>query len=153
MKKLLFLALMACLAAGCKDSGGSKDKEEVEEPESSVAKDATWDLFLIGSWRYADTGGKKTEYAEGIENFHANGDYECYTQDKKGRKVVINGTWKLDDDDDFVVWVTQKSIKNAEGTISNDEEEVKYIILSLAPEETLNYQAGKTTRTAEWIGE
>ncbi len=143
--------LVALLLAGCNKQAKS---EADEEPEDSVAKEATWDYFLVGSWRYVeDSNGKNSTYPEGIETFFANGDYICYTQDSNGEKVIINGTWKLDDEEDYVVWVTQEKIKNAEKTISSDDKELKYVINSIAPEKALVYQVEDSYRSAEWMGQ
>jgi hypothetical protein len=145
MKKTLLISLLALLLVGCWQSNSK------EEPKESVAKESTWDLFLIGSWRYNEVSDKKSDYPQGIENFYANGDYTCYTENKKGEKVVINGTWKLDDKEDFVILVTRQKVESAEETISSSEEEIKYVVNSLAPKDALNYQIDGVYRSAEWV--
>ena len=145
MKKILLLSLSALLLTGC-----TLLKHKEAEPETSVAKESVWDLYLIGSWRYAEQGAT-TEYPKGIETFFADGSYMCCTEDGNGEKILIKGTWKLDDAEDFTVWVKQMSVENAEGTISSDEKTVKYIIESLTPKEELRYQIGDTSRAAEWM--
>ena len=162
MKKIWYFLLMACFMVGCNNNNKEKEEEaedeeqeeqqDVKEPKKSVAKETTWDYHLIGKWHYAENGSK-SDYPEGIEAFHADGSYECYTQDKKGQKVLITGTWKLDDKKDFVVWVTHESIDNAKGNVSDEEETLKYVISSLAPEEYLTYQVEKAYRTAQWVGQ
>ena len=157
MKKILFILMTACFVAGCKNmNSDQKESEPVEEPENSVAKDATWDYHLIGQWHFTETGNKgdkASKYTEGIEVFHADGTYECYTQNAKGTKVLINGTWKLDDEKDFVVWVTQESMEDAKGNSSDDEKRTKYTFYSIAPEESITYLAGKAYRQAEWVAD
>lgn len=150
MKKVILMTLLACLMVGCKK--GENKTEPKEEPKKSVAKESTWDVFLIGSWRYEEADGSQTDYPRGIESFHASGDYVCYTEDADGQKVVMNGTWKLDDEEEFVVWVTVNTIENAKETISSEPKTIKYVVNSLAPESTLVYQFDKTSRIAEWIG-
>lgn len=145
MKKTLLISLLALLFVSCWQSNSK------EEPKNSVAKEATWDLCLIGSWRYNEVSDKKTDYPQGIETFYANGDYECYTEDSKGEKVAINGTWKLDDKEDFVILVTRQKVESAEETISSSEEEIKYVVNSLAPKDALNYQIDGVYRSAEWV--
>lgn len=165
MKKIWYFLMLACFIVGCnnnkqkegEETEGDEQEEiqDVKEPKKSVAKETTWDYHLIGKWHYADVAddGQTSKYPEGIEVFHANGDYECYTQDAKGQKVLINGTWKLDDKKAFVVWVTQESVANAKGTVSDKEKTVKYVINALAPEDYLTYQADKVSRAAQWVGQ
>lgn len=164
MKKIWYFLLMACFMVGCNNNNKEKEEEaedeeqeeqqDVKEPKKSVAKETTWDYHLIGKWHYAEVeGSENTKYPEGIEVFHGDGSYECYTQDTKGQKVLINGTWKLDDKKDFVVWVTQESVTNAKGNVSDEEKTVKYVVNALAPENYLTYQADKTYRIAQWAGQ
>ncbi len=144
--------LLACLLVGCNNSGENKN-EPKEEPEKSVAKESTWDLCLIGSWRYEDVGDEQSAFPRGIECFYASGDYVCWTEDEKGKKVVINGTWKLDDEEEFVVWVTQNTVENAKGTISDEPTKFKYVINMLAPESEMSYQCEQVFRSAEYLGQ
>ena len=113
-----------------------------KSPEQSVAKDSSWDYWLIGSWHYQDANeGEQSAWPEGIECFYGNGDYENYTQTSDGKKVLVSGQWKLDRNEDFVV---------LEGIVSKNEKTVKYVIYSLKPNSALTYMAGKTFRTAAW---
>lgn len=145
MKKILLLSLSALMLMGC-----TLIKQKEKEPETSVAKESVWDLYLIGSWRYAEQG-TTTEYPKGIETFYADGSYMCCTENANEEKILIKGSWKLDDAEDFVVWVKQESVETADGTVSNDEKTVKYIIESLTPKENLRYQIDATYRSAEWM--
>lgn len=148
MKKYLFISILALLLAGC--WGESKHKV-YKEPQNSVAKEATWDLFLIGSWSYSEEGSPyQSEYPQGTESFYGNGDYVCYAENAQGQKVVLEGTWKLDNKEDFVVRVTLTKAENENGPVELEKKKFKYIINSLAPEETLIYQLGKVYRTATW---
>lgn len=159
MKQILYFLMLACFITGCKknsDNNSQEEEEWVEEPENSVAKETTWDFHLLGQWHFIETGnesGKTSKYTEGIEVFHADGSYECYTQTSKGVKVIINGTWKLDDENDFVLWVTQKESMDAKGNESTDTKRLKYTIYSLSPGQSLTYQVGKVTRTATYISD
>lgn len=145
MKKTLLISLLALLFVSCWNT------QSKEEPKNSVAKESTWDLCLIGSWRYSEVSNKKSDYPQGIETFYANGDYVCYTEDSKGEKVAINGTWKLDDKEDFVILVTRQKVESAKGTISSSEEEIRCVVNSLAPKENLIYQIDEVYRSAEWV--
>lgn len=122
-----------------------------KSPEQSVAKDSTWDYWLIGSWHYQDSrDGKQSSWPEGIECFYGNGDYENYTQTSDGKKALISGQWKLDRDEDFVVLVHTTSIRTPDGVVSKKEKTVKYVIYSLKPNSSLTYMSGETFRTATW---
>ena len=164
MKKIWLFLLLACFIVGCNnnkhkeelfDDEEEEEQQDVKEPKKSVAKETTWDFHLIGKWHYVEAAGdgEASKYPEGIEVFHANGDYECYTQDAKGQKVLINGTWKLDDKKAFVVWVAQESVANAKGTVSDKKKKIKYVINALAPEAYLTYQVNKVYRAAQWVGQ
>lgn len=146
MKKSLLISMLALLLVGCWQTHSK------EEPKNSVAKEATWDIFLLGSWRYnEDASPEKSDYPQGIETFFGDGTYICYTENKKGEKVIINGTWRLDDEEDFIVWVTQQKVETANKTICSSEKKFKCIINSLTPESSLVYQMDDTHRSAEWV--
>ncbi|MBO4785498.1 MAG: hypothetical protein J5510_00325 [Prevotella sp.] len=122
-----------------------------DKKEQSAAKDASWDYWLIGSWHYKDyDSDTHSEWPEGIECFYGNGDYENYTQTSDGKKALVSGQWKLSQKEKFVVLVHTTSVKTSEGTVSNKEKTVKYVINSIKPGSTLTYMVGKTFRAAMW---
>lgn len=133
----MVMAMLAFLMVGCFPSGSKKKAE----PKQSVAKETVWDYFLIGTWDIDGT----------TETFMGDGSYLCYTNDKKGNRIAIQGTWRLDDTEDYVVWVTQRKVKSGNKTISNDKKTRKYVINSLAPNQYLNYQVGDKYRSATWV--
>jgi hypothetical protein len=141
---------------GCKQEGENKTATAAPgEPAQSVAKEATWDYFLIGSWHYgeeADEEGELSKYPEGIEKFYSDGHYECYTQNKKGKKVLLSGKWKLDDKEDFVVWIYQSGMKTSKGK-KKTRIKRKYVVCSIAPNSTLSYQVDGRMRYALWQDE
>ena len=51
MKKTIVLMLLALVMAGCIPGGKRK-----AEPKQSVAKEAVWDFYLIGTWKYTEEG-------------------------------------------------------------------------------------------------
>lgn len=149
MKKIVLLALLAILLAGCEHDNPA---DSSKEPKESVAKDATWDFCLIGSWRYTEEGSDvKSDYPTGIETFYANGDYVCFAEDTKGQKVVVNGTWRLDDKEEFVVWVAQDQVMTANQRGNIEKKNCKYVINCLKPQSAMVYQVGDVYRLAEWV--
>lgn len=151
---MLILAGTALLAlSGCKEKTAGNGEGQ-EAPTSSAAAETTWDYFLVGTWKYSETtpeGKKGTLYPKGVETFAGNGDYECLTQTAKGEKVIIHGTWKLDDQDPYTVLVTQTSIKTA-GKTKEGKSLRKYVVQSLDTGKELIYQTDDAYRTAEWLG-
>ena len=146
MKKTIVFILLSLLMVGCLP-GIRKP-----EPKQSVAKEAVWDFFLVGSWRYTeDYSDDKTDYPQGTESFYGDGKYVCNAVDEKGNNVTIKGKWRLDDEEDFVVWVTQKSVKSGKETLSTEKKKVKYVVNSLAPNKALVYQVDDVYRSAEWV--
>ena len=135
MKKTLLLILMALLMVGCLPG------KRKPEPKQSVAKEAVWDFFLVGTWQLPESN----------ESFYGDGKYLCSSVDEKGKNVTIKGTWRLDDQEDFVVWVTQKSVKRGGKTVSSEKKVLKYVINSIAPNKALVYQVGDEYRSAEWV--
>lgn len=122
-----------------------------KSPEQSVAKDSSWDYWLIGSWHYQDANeGEQSAWPEGIECFYGNGDYENYTQTSDGKKSLLadNGNSTVTKTLLFLVHTT--SVRTSEGIVSKNEKTVKYVIYSLKPNSALTYMAGKTFRTAAW---
>ena len=157
MKKILFLMIVtAFVMVGCiKEKSGGKEEGTVDVPDSSAAAETTWDYFLIGTWKYAESvpeGKKGTAYPKGVETFSGNGDYQCLTQTGGGEKVIILGTWKLDDQDAYTIWVTQTSIKTASGKSKEGKSKRKYTVLSLDTGKQLIYRIDDSVRTAEWLG-
>ena len=100
MKKTLVLVLLALVMTGC---WRAKPKAE---PKQSAAKESVWDFYLIGTWQYTeDDSDIKSSFPKGTESFYGDGKYLCHAIDKKGKNVTVEGVWRLDDDEDFVVWV------------------------------------------------
>jgi hypothetical protein len=157
MKKYILLIIAIALTlCGCQKEKSSQDvATETEEPKESVAKDATWDFFLLGTWKYAEQapkGAKLSPYPKGMETFYSNGEWANHTMTAKGQKVLLKGTWKLDDKDQYVVWVTQtEGISDGGKAKKTGTNKVKYVIVSLTPGTTLNYMAGDCFRQAEYI--
>lgn len=134
MKKtlVLFFAL-ALLMASCFPTGGGKRKAE---PKHSAAKESVWDYYLIGSW----------QTDESIETFCGDGSYRCCTVNK-----TYEGSWRLDDTQDYVVWVTISKVKSGNKTVKSQKKTIKYVINALAPNQYLTFQAGEKYRTASWV--
>lgn len=135
MKKTLIFIALALLMASCFPTGNRKS-----EPKKSVAKESVWDYYLVGTW--------KTD--NGTETFGGDGYYRCETT-KNGKDVIIEGTWRLDDTQDFVVWVNKTSAKSGGKVLSKDKKKFKYVICSLAPNKYLNYQVGDEFCSAKWV--
>lgn len=157
MKKYILLMLaVALMICGCqKEKSGQDAATETEEPKESVAKDATWDFFLLGTWKYAEQapeGVKLSPYPKGMETFYSNGEWANHTMTAKGQKVLLKGTWKLDDKNKYVVWVTQtEGISDGGKAKKTGTNKVKYVIVSLTPGSSLNYMAGDCLRQAEYL--
>lgn len=134
--KTIVLTMLAFLLVGCFPFGGRK-----AEPKQSVAKESVWDYYLVGTW--------KTD--EGTEIFCGDGNYLCYTTDQKGNDITIEGTWRLDDTEDYVVWVTYNKVKRGKKTVSREQRKQKYVVNALAPNQYLNYQVGEKYRSANWV--
>lgn len=140
------MVLVALMMTGCLPG------KRKAEPVQSVAKESVWDFYLVGTWRYTeDESDVKSGYSEGTETFYGDGKYLCNTVDNSGKKVTIEGVWRLDDKEDFVVWVNQKSVKSGKRIVAKEKKVVKYVVISLAPEQALDYQAGDVYRSAEWV--
>ena len=137
MKKTLILIILALLMTGCLPG------KRKPEPKQSVAKEAVWDFFLVGSWQLTE--------GQGTETFYGDGKYVHCFVDESGKDVTIKGNWRLDDNENFVVWVTQKTVKSGRKTLSSEKKELKYVINSLAPNKALVYQVGDVYRSAEWV--
>ena len=135
MKKTLILVVLALMMTSCLPG------RHKPEPKQSVAKEAVWDFFLVGTWKSP----------EATETFYGDGKYVCQFVDLRGRDLTIKGKWRLDDNENYVVWVTQKSVKDGKKTISSEKKELKYVINSLAPNKSLVYQVGDEYRSAEWV--
>ena len=155
-KYLLLVIAIALTLCGCKNEKSSQDTEtKADEPKESVAKDATWDFFLLGTWKYteqAPKGAKLSPYPKGVETFYSNGEWANHTMTAKGEKVLLKGTWKLDDKDQYVVWVTQKEgISGGGKSKKTGTNKIKYVIASLTPGTSLNYMAGDCFRKAEYM--
>jgi hypothetical protein len=135
MKKTLILIALAFLMTACFPTGNTKS-----EPKKSVAKESVWDYYLVGTWK-SDNG---------IETFGGDGYYRCETT-KNGKNIIVEGTWRLDDTQDFVVWVTKTSAKSGDKVLSKEKKKIKYVIASLAPNKSLNYLVGEQCYSATWI--
>ena len=147
MKKTLILIMLALVMTGCLP--GSKRKAE---PKQSVAKEAVWDFYLIGTWQYTEENSEsKSFFPQGTETFYGDGKYLSHAIDKKGNNVTIEGSWRLDDKENFVVWITHKSVKSGKKTLSSEKKEFKYVVNALAPNQYLVYQVGDAFRSAEWV--
>ena len=152
MKKYILFIVCAILVCGCKDKATTSTEPT---PQTSVAKDAKWDFFILGTWKYEEStpeGKKGTAYPKGIETFYANGEYVNHTMTSHGEKVLIKGTWQLDDKEEYVLWVTQNEVQSASGKKVTGNSRRKYIIQSLDTEKSLNYMTGESFRKAEWLG-
>ena len=146
MKKTLVLVLLALVMTGC---WRAKPKAE---PKQSAAKESVWDFYLIGTWQYTeDDSDIKSSFPQGTESFYGDGKYLCHAIDKKGKNVTVEGVWRLDDNEDFVVWVTINAVKSGGRTLSKEKKKVKYVVNALAPNKYIVYQVGDAYRTAEWV--
>ena len=154
MKKILFLMICATLfITGCKKENGKDTGEEA--PEASAAANTSWDYFLVGTWKYSEKaaeGKETTAYPKGIETFSGNGDYQCLTQTSKGEKVIILGTWSLDHQDAYTIWVTQTSITTGSGKKKEGKSKRRYTVLTLDTGKELVYKVDDSVRKAEWLG-
>ena len=146
MKKTLILILLALIMTGC---WRAKPKAE---PKQSAAKESVWDFYLVGVWQYTeDNSDGKSSFPKGTEAFYGDGKYMCHAIDKKGKNVTIEGSWRLDDKENFVVWVTYRAVKSGKQTLSSEKKVFKYVINSLAPNKAMVYQVGDKYRSAEWV--
>lgn len=132
--KTITMTMLAFLMVGC--FGNHKS-----EPKQSVAKESVWDYFLVGTW--------KSDIC--TETFMGDGSYLRYTTDNKGNAITIEGTWRLDDTEDYVVWVTSKKVKRGNKTVSKEQKRLKYVVNALAPNQYLTYQVGDKYRYAVWV--
>lgn len=155
--KTLHLAL--CALALCTLSLSSCKKEGADnagDAQNSVAAETKWDYYLIGNWKYTEStpeGKKPTAYTKGVETFAGNGDYMNYTETAKKEKVIIRGTWQLDDREKYTVWVTQKSVQTGSGKMKEGNNKIKYVIQLLDTGKKLIYNVGDSYRTAEFLGQ
>lgn len=146
MKKTLVLVLLALVMTGC---WRAKPKAE---PKQSAAKESVWDFYLIGTWQYTeDDSDIKSSFPQGTESFYGDGKYLCHAIDKNGKNVTVEGVWRLDDNEDFVVWVTINAVKSGRKTLSKEKKKVKYVVNALAPNKYMVYQVGDAYRSAEWV--
>ena len=146
MKKTIILILLAVIMTGCLPG------KRKAEPKQSAAKEAVWDFYLVGSWQYVEENSDgKSSFPKGTESFNGDGKYLCHAVDKTGKNVTIEGSWRLDDKENFVVWVTYKSVKSGRKTLSSEKKVFKYVVNSLAPNKTMVYQVGDRYRSAEWV--
>ena len=151
---------MACLLSSCSlilrkifnKEGKDQEKAKVEKPVNSVAEKATWDICLIGTWKYGEEVAAGKIQQKGVEKFLGDGTYENFTNDEEGNKVVITGTWRLDDNEDYVVWIQEKERQSEKGTETTDRK-LKYTIQMLTPQKLLCYYLDGKNRIAEWMEE
>lgn len=147
MKKTIVLMLLALVMTGCIPGGKRK-----AEPKQSVAKEAVWDFYLIGTWKYTEEESEqKSFFPKGSESFNGDGKYLCHAIDKKGNNVTIEGSWRLDDKENFVVWVTYNTVKSGSKTLTKEKKVVKYVVNALAPNQSMVYQVGDAFRSADWV--
>lgn len=141
------MILVALMMTGCLPG------KRKAEPVQSAAKESVWDFYLVGTWQYdEDNSDVNSTFPEGTETFYGDGKYLCHAVDKRGNNVTVEGTWRLDDREDFVVWVTYKSVKSGKKTLTSEKKMVKYVINSLAPNQDLVYQVDNDVyRFAEWV--
>ena len=159
MRKILYIIVALSLSVtttSCIDSIKQfKDKlmgsSETENPESKAAT-SKWDFYLIGSWLYTQ---EETElsYSKGVETFHGNGEYINHTEDAKGNRNVLTGTWRVDNDVDYTIDITIESIKTPEGGEEEVKKEMKYTILAIEPGAMLSYEVDGKVRTAACLEE
>ncbi len=152
MKNYIILIACTLILCGCK--GDKEDTSSSENaPKESVAADSKWDFFLLGSWKYTEQApkdGKLSPYPQGIETFFSNGEWSNHTMTAKGEKVLLKGTWRLDDKDDYTLWVIQTEGQTAEKK-KKGINKIKYVVASLEPGKQFIYMAGDCYRTAEYV--
>lgn len=147
MKKTIILMMLALIMTGCLPGGKHK-----AEPKQSAAKESVWDFYLVGTWQYdEDDSDRKSNFPKGMEAFYGDGKYMCNAIDKRGNNVTVEGSWRLDDNEDFVVWVTYNSVKSGKKTLSKEKKVFKYVINALAPNNYMVYQVGDAYRSADWV--
>lgn len=147
MKKVYIMVLLVLIMTACIPGGKRK-----AEPKQSAAKESVWDFYLIGTWQYTeDDSDVKSSFPKGTETFTGDGKYVCQAVDKKGKNVTLEGTWRLDDKEDFVVWVYINAVKSGRKTLSKEKKKVKYVVNALAPNKYLVYQIGDAYRSADWV--
>lgn len=147
MKKTVILMLLTLVMTSCIPGGKRK-----VEPKHSAAKESVWDFYLVGSWQYSEDDSESNSYfPEGTESFYGDGTYLCNAIDRKGNYVTVEGSWRLDDDKDFVVWVTYNSVKTGSKTLTRRKKVIKYVVNALAPANYMVYQVGDAYRSAEWV--
>ena len=154
--KLSHLSLMALAIFSLSFSACKKDGAAQEDPAKSVAQDTKWDYYLIGNWKYTEStpaGKKPTAYTKGVETFSGNDEYMKYHETAKQEKVILRGTWQLDDKEKYTVWVTQKSVQTGSGKMKEGNNRVKYVIQMLDTGKKLVYAVGDSYRTAEFLGQ
>lgn len=158
MKKLLYIIIaLACSTAitSCKflKEKLNKDKDEVneevvEDPNSKAAK-SLWDYHLIGSWLYSQQDTTK-DFSKGVETFLGTGEYVNHTEDSKGNRNVLTGTWQVDNKEDYTIDINITSIKTADGEKEVDKN-LKYTIVAIEPGAMLTYDMDGTTRIAACV--
>ncbi len=154
-RNIILLISIALVLCSCKKESNNQETDGSEAPKESVAKEATWDFFILGSWKYtekAPEGKKLSPYPNGIETFYSNGEWSNHTMTAKGEKVLLKGTWRLDDKENYVIWVTQtEGISGGGKNKKTGTNKVKYVVATLQPGEQFNYMAGDCLRQAESI--
>ena len=120
MKKCILILAATTALTGCFGRG----VKPVEQKESEKVANATWDFYILGSWKYTQTteeGKAADKYVEGVETFIGNGDYinHCMTADS-GR-VVLKGFWAVDTEKDYTIniYLQSKSTKEAPKSTTN----------------------------------
>ena len=116
---------------------------------------------IVGTWQRGWNEGdiiiegdpdiKPENFTYDLFYFYGDGKYLSHAIDKKGNNVTIEGFWRLDDKENFVVWITHKSVKSGKKTLSSEKKVFKYVINALAPNQFLVYQVGDALRSAEWV--
>lgn len=160
IKSFIILFLCSMLMSSCIikplkklffSSSGEEEEQLVKEPEKSKAKESKWDFYFVGSWRYSTLNTEKSgDYKEGIETFLGDGSYSNLTFTSDGKKAVVKGRWKLDDKEDYVVWVDQECVVTDQGKKTVNTK-VKYIVMSLDPGVELLYLVDGVTRKSQWV--
>ena len=158
MRKILYIIValtLSVMSTSCLDSIKQfKDKvmgsSETENPDSKAAN-SKWDFYLIGSWLYTQEESELS-YSKGVETFHGNGEYINHTEDAKGNRNVLTGTWRVDNEEDYTIDITIESIKTPEGEQKVDKK-MKYTIIALEPEAMLSYEVDGKVRTAACLEE
>lgn len=149
MKKYISILAVAMVVTGCFGRG----VKPVEQKESAKVASATWDYYILGSWKYTQTtdeGKTADKYVEGVETFMGNGDYinHCMTADSS--RVVLKGFWAVDPEKDYTINIYLQSKSTKEGSAKIDHKLV-YTLVSLEPGVVFNYTFDGNNRCGYYV--